>query len=67
LFFATIFRYEDDYFIQVFDFYSILFCLEAVGTVFNDKIFIVGGLQYKEDPGVFTGALNTSYSITIPE
>jgi len=41
--------------------------LEAVGTVFNDKIFIVGGLQYNEDPGVFTGALNTSYSITIPE
>ncbi len=39
---------------------------ESVGTIFNDKLFIFGGLEHDLDPTNFTRSLNTAYSLDIP-
>lgn len=39
---------------------------ESVGTVYNDKLYIFGGLVHDLDGGVFTEALQTAYSIDLP-
>jgi len=38
---------------------------EAVGTLFNGKLFVFGGLEHDLDPTNFTKALNTVYSLDI--